>query len=232
MSLKLPVRTAFITKEFQVIFNTTTYAPLTEFTALWDIPPEWNNYTILALGSNEYLSFVLSKLRYHQGMFIYATDFVFKGRRPRDVLRSLQKWASLQEQQGLLSSIVVHADFGGITSAIHLMSYKRVDPSVFVAPPSLPRVLAHIIDAAAPDAAKETPRPTPLDSIPRAPIESDGVLRSEGLFYVFRPHLRIACPCVFKSTGWAHRPLSARKHLQAFNIPLNMDTLLLDESRE
>ena len=89
MSLKLPVQTTFITKEFQAIFNTTTYALLAEFAALWDIPPEWNNYTILALGSNEYLSFVLSKLRYHQGMFIYATDFVFKGRWPRDVLRSL-----------------------------------------------------------------------------------------------------------------------------------------------
>jgi hypothetical protein len=232
MSLKLPVQTTFITKEFQAIFNTTTYAPLTEFAALWDIPPEWNNYTILALGSNKYLSFVLSKLRHHQGMFIYATNSVFKGRRPRDVLRSLQKWASLREQQGLLSSIVAHAVFGGITSAIHLMSYKRVDPSVFVAPPSLPRVLAHIIDAAAPDAAKETPRTAPLDSIPCAPIVSDGVLRSEGLFDVFCPHLRIACPRMFKSMGWAHRPLSAREHLRAFNIPLNMDAVLLNESRE
>ena len=147
-------------------------------------------------------------------------------------MRSLHKWASLQEQQGLLFSIVAHADFGGITSAIHLMSYKRVDPSVFVAPPSLPRVLAHIIDAAAPDAAKETPPPTPLDSIPCAPIVSDGVLHSEGLFDVFCPHLRIACPCMFKSTGWAHRPLSACEHLRASDIPLNMDALLLDKSRE
>ena len=142
------------------------------------------------IGSNNYLSFVLSKLRYHHGTFIYATNFVFKGRQPRDVSRSFKKWSVLCEQLSLRSCIITHADFGGISSAFHLMSYKGADPTVFSALHSLPQVLAHILDAAAPDLAKETPRLAPLESIRHAPIISEGVLCSEGLFDVFRPHLR------------------------------------------
>ncbi len=80
LALKLPLVTAFISKEFQSIFNTPTYSSLADFAALWDVLPEWNSCTVLALGSNKYLSFVLSKLRYHEGPFIYATDTVFKDR--------------------------------------------------------------------------------------------------------------------------------------------------------
>jgi len=135
-------------------------------------------------------------------------------------MRLLQKLSSLCVHQGLLSSIVMHANFGGVSSAVHLMSYRGVDPSVFTTPLSLPQVLAHIINPASPGAAREIPRPDPLKSTPRAPIESGRVLCSEGLFDVFHPQLRIACPCVFKSTGWAQRPLSAQEHLLALTSPL------------
>jgi hypothetical protein len=187
---------------------------------------------VLASGSNKYLSFVLPKLKYHHRPFIYPTDIVFKDHRQRDIMRLLQKLSSLCVHQGLLSSIVMHANFGGVSSAVHLMSYCRVDPSVFTAPPFLPQVLAHIINPASPDAMREIPRPDPLKSTPRAPIESGGVLCLEGLFDVFHPQLRITCPCVFKSTGWAQRPLSAREHLRAFDIPLEMDEALLDKCRD
>ncbi len=227
LALKLPLVTAFISKEFQSIFNTPTYSPLADFTALWDIPPEWNSYTVLASGSNKYLSFVLSKLRYHEGPFIHATDTVFKDCCRQDIMCLLWKWATLCKQQDLVTSVVTHADFGGVTSGIHLLSYQRVDPSIFDTPPLLLRVLAHIINSPLPDAASEIARPDPLECSPCAPIKMGGVLRSEGLFDIFRPQLQIACPCIFKSTGWAHRPLLAREHLRAFDIPLDMDDALL-----
>jgi hypothetical protein len=232
LALKLSLQAAFFPKEFKAIFNAHIYAPLTDFAAMWTVPPEWNPYTVLASGSNKYLSFVLPKLKYHHGPFIYATDIVFKDRRQRDITRLLRKWSSLRVHQGLMSSIVMHANFEGVLSAVHLMSYRGVDPSVFTVPPSLPQVLAHIINPASPDAAREIPRPDPLKSTPCAPIELGGVLCSEGLFDVFHPQLRIACPCVFKSTSWAQRPLSAREHLRAFDIPLEMDEALLDRCRD
>ncbi len=114
---------------------------------------------MLASGSNEYLSFVLSKLRNHDGSFIYATDTVFKDRRRRDVMHLLQKWSTLRKQQNLQSSIVMHANFGGVTSGFHLLSFCHMDPLVFVAPPALPQVLAHILNAASPDAASEIQTP-------------------------------------------------------------------------
>jgi hypothetical protein len=144
----------------------------------------------------------------------------------------LWKWATLHEQQDLVSSVVTHADFGGVTSGIHLLSYQRVDPSIFDTPPLLPRVLAQIINAALLDAASKIARPDPLECSPCTLIKMGGVLQSEVLFNVFHPQLRIACPWVFKSMGWAHRLLLAWEHLQAFDIPLDMDDTLLDKCRE
>jgi len=62
LALKLPLQAAFFPKEFQAIFNAHTYAPLTNFAAMWTVLPECNPYMVLASGSNKYLSFVLPKL--------------------------------------------------------------------------------------------------------------------------------------------------------------------------
>ena len=112
------------------------------------------------------------------------------------------------------------------------MSYQRVAPSVFDPPHLLPQVLRHILDIGCPDAAKETARLDPLECAPRAPIVMDGLLPAERLYDIFRPHLQIACLCVFKSTGWAEWPLLARKFLRAFDIPLDLDDVLLGQGWE
>jgi hypothetical protein len=112
----------------------------------------------------------------------------------------------LRRKQGLESSIITHADFGGVTSAIHnILSYKNVDSLVFTPPPALFWVLVHIINAALPNAAKEIGKPTPLlGLVLQMPIKENGVLQQEGLLDVFgAPNMRIACPCMFKSLGWA-----------------------------
>jgi hypothetical protein len=138
LALNLPLVKAYIPKEFQSVVNTSAFSLLMDFAALWDAPSEWNSCTMLASGSNKYLSFVLSKLRNHDGSFIYATDTVFKDQCCWDVMRLLQKWSTLCKQQNLESSIVTHADFRGVTSGFHLLSFRHVDPLVFVAPPALP----------------------------------------------------------------------------------------------
>jgi hypothetical protein len=141
---------------------------------------------MLASGSNEYLNFVLPKLKHHQGPFVYATDIVFKDRRSRDVARLYAKWT---EEQGLTSSIMTHAEFGGVTSAFHLLSYRGVDAAVFSPRGALLRVPRHILDPAAPNAAEEAARPTLLESIPQATIVSEGA-----------PSIRGAPRCILAST--------------------------------
>jgi hypothetical protein len=199
---------------------------------MWTVPPNWDNLLLLASGSNEYLNFILPKLKHHQGLFVYATDIVFKDRRSRDVACLYAKWTSLRKEQGLTSIIVTHAEFGGVTSAFHLLSYRGVDAAVFSPRGALPRVLRHILDPAAPNAAEEAAQPTLLETIPWAPIVSEGALQSEGLLDVFQPQLQVLCPCVFKQSGWAYRHLTAREHLRAFDTPLALDDALLNRCRE
>ncbi len=64
---------------------------------------------MLALGSQEYLNYILSKLSHHEGPFIYCTDIVTKGRRRQDIDRIYAKWAALQGLQGLRSRVLAHA---------------------------------------------------------------------------------------------------------------------------
>jgi hypothetical protein len=225
IALKLPLSVAFITKEFQPIIK--HYSQLSAFADIWEAPEVWNGCTVLASGSHEYLGFVHSKLKHHKGPFIYSTNIVFKDQQRGDILRLLGAWANVRKGQGLESSLITHADFGGVTSAVHLLSYKNVVTSVFKAPPVLPWTLAHIIDAACPDAGREISKPAPL--IGHWSISKEGVLWQEGLLDVFgAPNAKIACPCIFKLLGWAQQLLSEKEFLQAFDIPLDMDVTLLD----
>jgi hypothetical protein len=134
IALKLPLMVAFITKLFQLMFNIPQYAPLSTFADMWEAPKEWNSCTVLALGSKEYLGFVQSKLKHHEGPFIYSTNPIVKNRRRRDIIRLLDTWARSRKEQGLKSAIISHADFGGVTSAIHIIGYRHVDQSVFMPP--------------------------------------------------------------------------------------------------
>ncbi len=123
LALKLPLMMAFILAEFQLMFKCHGYATLPDFDKMLDDPPEWHSCTVLASSSNEYLSCILPKLRSHEGPFIFATDLVFKNCRRQDVLWLLRNWATLHKQQGLCSSLVAHANFGRVSSGVHLVSY-------------------------------------------------------------------------------------------------------------
>ena len=85
-----------------------------------------------------------------------------------------------------------HTEFGGVKSAIHLISYWGVKDSVFNAPLALPRVLAHILNSASPDAAQEIDSPPALPTeTRRSPVFTDSLLCQEGLYNVFRLSLHV-----------------------------------------
>jgi len=107
-----------------------------------------------------------------------------------------------------------------------------VDAAVFCPPPALPHILAHIVNAATPDPLREIELLCPIDApISRTPIVRDGTLRLEGLFNVFDPSIPVACPCVFKASGWAQRSLSIKELLRMFDTPLAMDNVLIADRR-
>jgi hypothetical protein len=120
------------------MFNVPQYTPLSMFTDMWEVPEEWNSCTVLASGSNEYLGFVRSKLKHHEGPFIYSTDLIIKNHHRRDIIHLLDTWARPCKEQGLELAIISHADFGGLTSTIHIISYRYVDQLVFTPPWALP----------------------------------------------------------------------------------------------
>jgi hypothetical protein len=232
LAMKLLLAAVFITKEMQSIFSAQDYIALSSINDLWEVPPDWSMHTVLALGMHEWLNFISTKLRCHEGPFIYATDTVFKGQHPQDLHCLLNTWIDLHHRQGLALCVVWHANFGGVTSGFHLVSSQGVDMTALCPPPALPQILGHILKAMTPDPSSKIEPPSPIDElIPSSPIVRDRRLCQEGLVHVFQPSLNVPCPCVFKATGWAQCPLSAKEILHAFDMPLNMDEILLTERR-
>ena len=210
------VQAAFVTKEMIAVFPQQAHwlSLLTDFELMTSVPDEWHKYTLLGSGSHEFLRLIMPKLRHHVGPFIFANDMAFTGRRCSKVNRLHRSWAAHDYRMGLESTTVRHADFGGITSAVHGISFRGVDISIFTPSAPLPRTLRHVLSDTTPDATQEISAPTPLtDPQPRVPVYIDGMMRREGLFDIGKPTAPIACPCVFKPTGWGRRSLSAKELL-------------------
>ena len=122
--MQLPLVAVFITKAMQSLFSAWDYIPLARIDALWEVPPDWSTYTVLASGTHEWFIFIPTKLSPHVGPLIHATDVVFRGRRPRDVMQLLGAWSHLHTRQGFSSCLVHHSIFfGGVTSGVHLLSF-------------------------------------------------------------------------------------------------------------
>ena len=64
---------------------------------------------------------------------------------------------------------------------------------------------------------------TLMGPLEHAPIRVDGLLWREALYDVFRPESEIACPCVFKPSGWAKGRLSLKEYFRTFDLPLVLD---------
>ncbi len=145
----------------------------------------------------------MTKLRQHVGPFMYANNVVFTGHCQRELEQLYKAWVAHHSSLNLEAVTVCHAEFGGVMSAKHVISFKGDKRSVFIPISPLPWTLRHILDAAMPNAVQEIPAPSPLpDPILRSPIYFDGLMHLEGLFDVTRPSANIACQSVFKATGW------------------------------
>jgi hypothetical protein len=60
--------------------------------------------------------------------------------------------------------MVVHAEFGGVTSERHFLLYRGVDAAIFRPRTSLRQKLSHILQLAAPMVAQEIDAPEVVDN--------------------------------------------------------------------
>ena len=58
LAMNLPLAAVFITKAMQSLFSAREYIPLASIDTLWEVPPDWSSYTVLASGTHEWFSFV------------------------------------------------------------------------------------------------------------------------------------------------------------------------------
>jgi hypothetical protein len=135
------------------------------------------------------------------------------------------KWSIKHTSLGLLSTVVSHADCGGITLARHYICFRNAGRDGVVDVPCVPQCLGHVVNAAKKSDGKGwwAPLKAPPDLFGphmHAPLVVDGLLRCEGLWGIHNPSLDIARPCIFKATGWACSGLSVVKFLHAFDVPL------------
>ena len=234
LAVNIPVQAAFVTMEMASIFPGYSHwlSKISDFEAMSVVPDEWQDYVILGSGSHEFLRLIMPKLRHHAGPFIFANDMIFTGRRQYDLDRLYRSWTTHDVTLGLDSVVVRHAEFGGVTSAFHVVSFRGVNRSVFTPTAPLPRTLRHVLCDTSSSPLQEIAIPSPLyDPQPRSPIYVDGLMRREGLFDVSRPTDLIACPSVFKASGWGRRGLSTTEMLRAFDISPLMDSMLLPHRR-
>jgi hypothetical protein len=129
--------------------------------------------------------------------------------------------------------MVAHAEFGGMTSACHLLLYRGVKAAIFWPGTSLRRKLSHVIQPAAPMVGQEIEAPEAVDNPfphhpwPTKPIYCGGLMHPDRLYDVIFPQDHIACRCVFKKSGWVRCALTLQGFLRTYDMPLCMDDQLL-----
>jgi len=187
----------------------------------------WNTSCVLASGSVMFCESLLSKLQSHVGPFIFTVDMTFAGIRTRSLAGACKSIQSRLLKRQLHTSVLMHADFGGVTSACHPVAYRNVHKEVFTPFFSLPRTLSHIIDPAAKVHGTEIVVPAPLSLRGRTSLWDGDALRGEGLYEVGAVQPMVACRCVFKKSGWVKRRLTPKEVLRAFDVPaFLMDSLI------
>jgi hypothetical protein len=165
-------------------------------------PSAWDQYSVFASGTADFCRVVVSKLGKHVGPYLYVIDMNFESMRPRNMDFVLSKSPPALQELGLESTEVAHADFGGVTTARHIIAHRNVAGSVFVPLQVLHRTLSHVVKTTVSGLAIDAPPPLDDDVGRRAPIVEDGMLRGEGLLEVCWQRPLIACKCVLNRSGW------------------------------
>ena len=128
-------------------------------------------------------------MQWYKARFLYSVDVRFERYRPRDLLRHYERWVRDHACMGLGSSVVRHADCGGVTSAAHYVCFGNIfnKPTIYV--PCVPRILSHIINPAEKTIWRsQVEAPLPLvGPLPSEAIITGGLLRLDGLLDVRSP---------------------------------------------
>ena len=230
LALRLNLRTVFAPTKFTKCFGLSPpqdWICLQELVSSPVLPAMWNASCVLASGSVRFCDSLLSKLQEHVGPFIYTVDMKFARIRTRSLARTCDTIQASLLRHHLHTSLLMHADFGGVTSACHPVGYRNVHREVFTPFFSLPRTLSHIIDPAAKVHGTEIVVPAPLSLRGRTSLWDGDALRGEGLYEVGAVKPMVACRSVFKKSGWVKRRLTPKEVLRAFDVPAGlMDSLM------
>ena len=224
--LGITVETVFAPRYYDTVFgDEVMHIPRwkTIFDFQMDVwPSAWDNYSVFASGSLEFCRVVVSKLGKHVGPFLYVIDMNFASMRSRTMSGVLSKFPPALQELGLESTEVAHAEFGGVTTARHIIAHRNVAGEVFVPLQPLHRTLSHVVKPTVTGLTIDAPPPLVAEVRRRVPIVEDGMLRGEGLLEVCWRNPLISCKCVLNRSGWARRLLTKEERLNAFDIPLGL----------
>jgi hypothetical protein len=118
-------------------------------------------------------------------------------------------YSSRLRELGLEATRVVHAEFGGVTTARHVIAHRNiVGIKVFEPIRMLTRTLSHVISSTVSGWEIDAPLPLDVTNLRRGPVREGELFRGEGLLDVSLINPMVACKCVFTSSGWVRRALT------------------------
>jgi hypothetical protein len=96
-------------------------------------PCSWTYHLVLASGTHEFFyQAVVCKLSAHTAPCIYAMDMVFSGHRLVCGVQGFYKaWGvAIWHKHGFDSLVLEHLQFGGVSSATHLVTFQGINRSM------------------------------------------------------------------------------------------------------
>ena len=257
LAMDLPIAGAFFPASLHCYFDKTKSGELT-----WYVPSDFNpsryEGIILASGSMEFLRHVHRCFKPTSAIFCVERNCRELNFRQQQHLAS-QAGRDLVAM-GYSSFVARHLDFGGATSAAHVLAFSPSllgDTVLSMSSMDGPRSIGHYLNAATrgrfgawidspPDVPTSRPiKPLWLDesavvytlregdlAVPRRALKRClKVLRPEGVLPITSPGARVACPSVFGPPNTrCLRPLSLPEALRIFSIPSFMDGLILERA--
>ncbi len=137
---------------------------------------------------------------------------------------------------GMLSAQLAHADYGGATSARHVLGFgSNICQTAPTTTPNVRRGLGHFLSVRVEGRFRYHPPPPALLLKDRVGVcyldSSSGIVRPEGLLPCTKPNAEILCHSVFSKQGFVVRPLTFAEAFRVYSIPTTYDTALLDGVR-
>jgi hypothetical protein len=126
-------------------FNRGLLHNIDEFQALSQLP---HQCIFLGSGPLVVLQEIKARLLPLRQVFVYSVYDAFDQVLHRDLLRCYARWSIEHISMGLSSTVVAHADCGGVILAVHYLCFCNIGCDGVVEVPCVPRCLAHIINAA------------------------------------------------------------------------------------